>query len=151
MNLDSSSVTLSSPSSCSLKMAAAANCFVTDPMRNLVFGVIGVLSAVFARPYPLLNRISPAPRYEHCPAEQEQALGPGGALEAAVKAREEGLVRCIGVTGHDWVEVGKAVSTGLFDTVLCWYNAAGSTRLAMCWTSCPNDYSLEPRTCCTKS
>jgi aryl-alcohol dehydrogenase-like predicted oxidoreductase len=57
-------------------------------------------------------------------ADRNRALGPGGALEAAVKAREEGLVRFIGVTGHDWVEMGAAVSTGLFDTVLCWYNAA---------------------------
>src|SRR5918997_3111410 len=30
----------------------------------------------------------------------EIALGPNGALEAAVEAREEGLVRFIGVTGH---------------------------------------------------
>src|SRR5919112_151080 len=30
----------------------------------------------------------------------ETALGPNGALEAAVEAREEGLVRFIGVTGH---------------------------------------------------
>ena len=34
------------------------------------------------------------------PAEWETALGPGGALEAAIQAREEGLVRFIGVTGH---------------------------------------------------
>ena len=33
-------------------------------------------------------------------AEWETAMGPGGALEAAVAAREEGLVRFIGVTGH---------------------------------------------------
>ena len=32
--------------------------------------------------------------------EQERALGPGGALEALVAARDEGLVRFIGVTGH---------------------------------------------------
>jgi aryl-alcohol dehydrogenase-like predicted oxidoreductase len=32
--------------------------------------------------------------------EWETALGPGGALEAAIEAREEGLVRFIGVTGH---------------------------------------------------
>ena len=37
--------------------------------------------------------------------ERNQALGPGGALEAAQQAREEGLVRFIGVTGHDWVQV----------------------------------------------
>jgi aryl-alcohol dehydrogenase-like predicted oxidoreductase len=34
------------------------------------------------------------------PAEWEVALGPGGAAEALVLAREEGLVRWIGVTGH---------------------------------------------------
>ena len=33
-------------------------------------------------------------------AEWEQALAPGGALEAAIEAREQGLVRVIGVTGH---------------------------------------------------
>jgi aryl-alcohol dehydrogenase-like predicted oxidoreductase len=32
--------------------------------------------------------------------EWRTALGPGGALEAAVEAREQGLVRFIGVTGH---------------------------------------------------
>jgi aryl-alcohol dehydrogenase-like predicted oxidoreductase len=34
------------------------------------------------------------------PIEWETALGAGGALEAAVEARDEGLVRFIGVTGH---------------------------------------------------
>jgi aryl-alcohol dehydrogenase-like predicted oxidoreductase len=34
------------------------------------------------------------------PDEWETALGPDGALEAAIRAREEGLVRFIGVTGH---------------------------------------------------
>ncbi len=34
------------------------------------------------------------------PDEWEVAMGPGGALEAAVEAREQGLVRFIGVTGH---------------------------------------------------
>ena len=57
-------------------------------------------------------------------AERVRALGPGGAMEAALKAREEGLIRFIGVTGHAWVEIGQAVATGLFDTVLCWYNCA---------------------------
>jgi aryl-alcohol dehydrogenase-like predicted oxidoreductase len=36
------------------------------------------------------------------PDEWEQALSPGGALDAAVEAREAGLVRFIGVTGHGW-------------------------------------------------
>ncbi|MFQ6042963.1 MAG: aldo/keto reductase [Candidatus Poribacteria bacterium] len=57
-------------------------------------------------------------------AERDQALGPGGALEAVQEAREEGLVRFIGVTGHDWIQIQAAVATGLFDTVLCWYNCA---------------------------
>jgi aryl-alcohol dehydrogenase-like predicted oxidoreductase len=35
------------------------------------------------------------------PEEWEVAMGPGGALEAAMEAREQGLIRFIGVTGHD--------------------------------------------------
>ena len=34
------------------------------------------------------------------PEEWETAHGPGGALEALIKARDEGLTRFIGVTGH---------------------------------------------------
>ncbi|MEA3345478.1 MAG: aldo/keto reductase [Chloroflexota bacterium] len=34
------------------------------------------------------------------PEEWEVAMGPDGALEAAIEAREQGLVRFIGVTGH---------------------------------------------------
>jgi aryl-alcohol dehydrogenase-like predicted oxidoreductase len=34
------------------------------------------------------------------PIEWDQALSPGGALEVAVEAREQGLIRFIGVTGH---------------------------------------------------
>ncbi len=58
------------------------------------------------------------------PVEREQALSPGGAVETAQKAQEEGLIRFIGVTGHDWEQIGQAVSTGLFDTALCWYNCS---------------------------
>ncbi len=35
-------------------------------------------------------------------AEWEQVFAAGGALEAAVEARDQGLVRFIGVTGHGW-------------------------------------------------
>ena len=62
--------------------------------------------------------------YLNTDQDRERALGPGGAMEAALRAREEGLVRHIGVTGHDWAQVHKAIATGLFDTVLCWYNCA---------------------------
>lgn len=34
------------------------------------------------------------------PREWDTAMGPDGALEAAIEAREQGLVRFIGVTGH---------------------------------------------------
>lgn len=33
-------------------------------------------------------------------ADWEEAMGPGGALEALVEARDQGLVRFLGVTGH---------------------------------------------------
>src|SRR5919107_2326795 len=53
------------------------------------------------------------------------ALSAGGALEAAIEAREEGLVRFIGVTGHG-LSVPKMHSRSLerfdFDSVLCPYN-----------------------------
>jgi len=55
----------------------------------------------------------------------ETAMGPGGALEAAIDARSEGLVRFIGVTGHGT----KAAQMHLrslkrfdFDSVLLPYN-----------------------------
>lgn len=64
----------------------------------------------------------------HClvePAEWEVALGPGGALEAAIEAREEGLVRFIGVTGHG-LNVAQQHMKSLehfdFDTVLLPWN-----------------------------
>ncbi len=51
----------------------------------------------------------------------DRAVGPGGALEAAVRARDEGLARAIGITGHG----PQAAQTHLealrrfpFDTVL---------------------------------
>jgi aryl-alcohol dehydrogenase-like predicted oxidoreductase len=59
--------------------------------------------------------------------EWETALGAGGALEAAVEARDEGLVRFIGVTGHG-LEVAQRHLESLaefpFDSVLLPYNFA---------------------------
>lgn len=59
------------------------------------------------------------------PEEWETALGPGGALEATIRAREEGLVRFIGVTGHDLAVAGqhrRALERFDFDSVLLPYN-----------------------------
>lgn len=60
------------------------------------------------------------------PLEWETALGPGGALEAVVEARDAGLTRFIGVTGHGvTVAARHLASLGRFDfdTVLFPYNA----------------------------
>jgi len=58
-------------------------------------------------------------------AEWEVALGPGGALEAFIEAREQGLVRFIGVTGHG-TEIARLHKESLerfdFDSVLLPYN-----------------------------
>ncbi len=59
------------------------------------------------------------------PEEWAVALGAGGALEAALRARDEGLVRFIGVTGHG---VGiadrhiRSLARFDFDSVLLPYN-----------------------------
>jgi len=59
------------------------------------------------------------------PDEWEQALGPGGALEAAVEARQQKLVRFIGVTGHGWHIAAmhtRSLSRYDFDSVLLPFN-----------------------------
>ena len=59
------------------------------------------------------------------PKEWETAFGPSGALEACIEARDEGLVRFIGVTGHG-VEVAARHRASLerfnFDSVLLPYS-----------------------------
>ena len=59
------------------------------------------------------------------PIEWDQALSPGGALDAAQLAREEGLIKWIGVTGHG-TQIAATIRRSLdrfdFDTVLLPYN-----------------------------
>jgi aryl-alcohol dehydrogenase-like predicted oxidoreductase len=59
------------------------------------------------------------------PIEWDVALSPGGALEAAIEARTQGLVRAIGVTGHG-LQIAATHRRSLerfdFDTVLLPYN-----------------------------
>ena len=53
------------------------------------------------------------------------ALGPGGALEALIEAREQGLVRFLGVTGHGtWAPAmhRRSLERFPFDSVLVPYN-----------------------------
>jgi len=59
------------------------------------------------------------------PEEWETAFGLGGALEAMVEAREQGLVRFLGVTGHDVAIPGmhmRSLEQFDFDSVLLPYN-----------------------------
>jgi aryl-alcohol dehydrogenase-like predicted oxidoreductase len=59
------------------------------------------------------------------PIEWDTALSPGGALEAAIEAKQQGLVRAIGVTGHG-LEIAATHRRSLerydFDSVLLPYN-----------------------------
>ncbi len=60
------------------------------------------------------------------PGEWETALGAGGALEALVEARDEGLARFIGITGHGLTAPfmhARALERFPFDSVLAPYNA----------------------------
>ncbi len=52
------------------------------------------------------------------PEERQQALGPGGALEAFVEAREQGVVRFLGITGHNPANLLAALNEFDFDTVM---------------------------------
>jgi predicted aldo/keto reductase-like oxidoreductase len=59
------------------------------------------------------------------PDDWDQALGPGGALEAAIEARQQRLVRFIGVTGHGWTIAAmhqRSLARFDFDAVLLPYN-----------------------------
>jgi len=55
----------------------------------------------------------------------EEIFGPGGAIEAFVRAKEKGLIRFIGVTGHENPEIiSRCITLFDFDTVLLPVNPA---------------------------
>jgi aryl-alcohol dehydrogenase-like predicted oxidoreductase len=59
------------------------------------------------------------------PDDWDQAMGPGGALEALVEAKAQGLVRAIGVTGHGWTIAAmhrRSLARFEFDSILLPYN-----------------------------
>jgi aryl-alcohol dehydrogenase-like predicted oxidoreductase len=59
------------------------------------------------------------------PEEWDVAMGPGGVLEAALEARDQGLIRCIGVTGHGLAIPSmhaRSLERFEFDSVLLPYN-----------------------------
>lgn len=59
------------------------------------------------------------------PIDWDEALSPGGAIDAAIEAKEQGLVRAIGVTGHG-IQIAAAHRRSLerfdFASVLLPYN-----------------------------
>jgi aryl-alcohol dehydrogenase-like predicted oxidoreductase len=59
------------------------------------------------------------------PDDWDLTMGPGGALEAAIEAREQGLVRFVGVTGHGWTIAAmhkRSLERFDFDSILLPYN-----------------------------
>ena len=59
------------------------------------------------------------------PDDWDQAMGPGGALEAVIEAKAQGLARFIGVTGHGWSIAAmhqRSLARFDFDSVLLPYN-----------------------------
>ena len=57
--------------------------------------------------------------------DMREVFGPGGAIEAFLEAKEKGLTRFIGVTGHhDPAILRKCIEIADFDTVLMPVNPA---------------------------
>ena len=59
------------------------------------------------------------------PKSWEEVMGPDGALKALVEAREQGLIRYIGVTGHGYTAAAmhiRSLERFEFDSVLLPYN-----------------------------
>lgn len=56
------------------------------------------------------------------PKHWEEVRAPGGAMEAMVKAKEEGKINHISVTSHDPVLSLELVKSGLFETLMIPYN-----------------------------
>jgi len=54
--------------------------------------------------------------------DYDKVMGPGGALEAAKKAQEQGKTRFIGMSSHNPDCLRRAIASGEFDTVLLTYN-----------------------------
>jgi uncharacterized protein len=63
--------------------------------------------------------------------EVEQILGKGGAIEAMLKARDEKMVRFLGITGHfDPDVLARAIDRFPFDAILMAINVADRHRLS---------------------
>jgi aryl-alcohol dehydrogenase-like predicted oxidoreductase len=62
--------------------------------------------------------------YVERPEEWQQLRGPGGVLEYLRAAREDGVVRRIGITSHQRQLAAEMARSGLLDALMIRYNAA---------------------------
>jgi aryl-alcohol dehydrogenase-like predicted oxidoreductase len=62
--------------------------------------------------------------YVERPEEWQLLIGPDGALPWCRRAKEDGLIRRLGVTSHQRALAAEMASSGLLDTVMIRYNAA---------------------------
>lgn len=63
-------------------------------------------------------------------SQYEQVTSPGGALEAMIKAKEEGLIGHIGVTSHSLDMLDRILDDGFFETImLCFSFLEDSARV----------------------
>ena len=79
------------------------------------------------------------------PGEWDVAMGDGGVLEWLVEAREQGLTRFIGVTGHGWTIAAmhkRSLARFDFDSVLMPYNYVMDQNERY-----RNDFAAVARTC----
>ena len=66
----------------------------------------------------------------HIPIFFDEAFKKGGWMEGVLKAKDEGLFKHIGITGHDTSqEIKRWVDTGLFDLITIPFNILDTSRL----------------------
>ena len=75
-----------------------------------------------------VDRVDLIQLHEVCDIDTlDRVAGPGGALQGVIRAKEEGLVGAIGITGHGMMAPAvhlEAIHRFAFDTVITPYNAA---------------------------
>ena len=75
--------------------------------------------------------------------ELDELFGPGGALEAAERARRDGKIRFVGLTGHERPQILlSAMERYAFDVVLLPVNPADPARLPFVTTVIPRARAL---------
>ena len=68
--------------------------------------------------------------------EWEQSIAPEGALAGLKKAKKEGKIRFIGISGHRSAQLTKIVETGEIDVVIIPYNYVFNDADADLWPAC---------------